>query len=270
MEYKIIERGAPAYPQKLIKRLGADAPERIYSHGPLELLDIFTMGVISADSITGLGLMAANQLLFTTREYDINYIGSAFSVMETEIFRLGLWRSNQDVTLFSSKGLAKESFESYLKIRFYPPFDEFPERDEYFRRAEQNELLMLSVVDPEVGKMTRKNIIERNFIACMMSDVVFIPFAEKGTKTFTLSKRLVSTAIPLFTTDCEENKDLHELGIQGLNRQNVGELLEKLGAKRSELEKERPKRIAPPSASPDQEQEETFEPPMSQMSLWEN
>ena len=111
MEYKILGRDAPEYPQKLITRLNRDAPERIYYHGPLELLDIFTMGYISADSITGLGLMTTNQLLFTIREYGVNYIGSAFAIMETEIFRLGLWRSNQDVTLFSSKGLIKESFE---------------------------------------------------------------------------------------------------------------------------------------------------------------
>ena len=268
MEYKVLERDAPGYPQKLITRLKQDAPERIYYHGPLELLDIFTMGVISADSITGLGLMTTNQLLFTIREYDVNYIGSAFSVMETEIFRLGLWRSNQDVTLFSSKGLAKESFESYLKTRFYPPMHEFPERDEYFRRAEENELLMLSIMDPAVSRMTRKNIIQRNTIACLLSDVVFIPFAEKGTKTLTLAKRLVSTDVPLFTTDCEENKELHKLGIPGLSRQNVGQFLEDLGAQLSDPEKERPKRIAPPPSPADQES--ALEQPMVQMNLWEN
>lgn len=269
MEYKVLEKNDPKYPQKLITRLHQDAPKRIYYYGPLELLNIFTMGIISADSITGLGLMTTNQLLFTIREYDVNYIGSGFSVMETEIFRLGLWRANQDVTLFSSKGLAKENFESYLKTRFCPPFDEFPERDEYFRRARENELLMLSIVDPNVGKMVRRNIIQRNYIACMMSDVVFIPFAVKGTKTFTLAKRLVSTDVPLFTTDCEENRDLHQLGIPGLTRQNVGEFIEKLGANLSDPNKERQKRIDP-LLPPAQDQSHALEPPMSQMSFWEN
>lgn len=271
MEHKILERDAPEYPQKLIKRLNQDAPDRIFYYGPLELLDQFTMGVISADSISGLGLMEANQLLFTIREYDINYIGSWFSVMETEIFRLGLWRENQDVTLFSSKGLAKESFESYLKTRFYPPFHEFPERDEYFRRAHENELLMLSIVDPDIGKMMRKNIIERNYITCMLSDVVFIPFAEKGTKTLAMANRLVSTNVPLFTTDCEGNKALHQLGIPGLTRQNVGEFLENLGAQLSKPGKERQKRIGPLPPPCDQDQAPTLkQAPSSQMTLWEN
>jgi predicted Rossmann fold nucleotide-binding protein DprA/Smf involved in DNA uptake len=269
MEYKIVEKNNPQYPQKLIDRLKQDAPERVYCFGPLELLDQFTMGVISADSISGIGMMAANQLLFTIREYSINYIGSWFSVMETEIFRLGLWRANQNVTLFSSKGLAKETFESYLKARFYPPMHEFPEREEYFRRAKENELLMLSIVDPDVRKMIRKNIIERNFIACMLSDVVFIPFAEKRTKTLAMAKRLASTEVPLFTTDCEENRQLHKLGIPGLGRQDVGNYLENLGAKLSDLNIKRKKNNNPASSAPDHEK-----PPkkstMSQIKLWQN
>ena len=269
MEYQILERDAPKYPEKLKERLEQDAPERIFYHGPLELLDQFTMGVISADSISGLGLMSANQLLFTIREYDLNYIGSWFSVMETEIFRLGLWRANQNVTLFSSKGLAKESFEIYLKTRFYPPLHEFPEREEYFRRAEDYELLILSIVDPDVGKMTRKNIVQRNFIACMLSDVVFIPYATKGTKTYSMAKRLSATDVPLFTTDCEENRDLHALDIRGLTRENVGPFLEELGAKRSDPDRKRPKTKKTPPSSPSKK-EKPNSTPMSQMNLWQN
>jgi predicted Rossmann fold nucleotide-binding protein DprA/Smf involved in DNA uptake len=269
MEYKILERDDEEYPKKMISRLSQDAPERIYYFGPLEMLDKFTMGVISADSISGLGLMAANQLLFTIREYGINYIGSWFSVMETEIFRLGLWRANQDVTLFTSKGLAKENFETYLKSRFYPPLHEFPERDEYFRRAEDNELLMISIVNPDMGKMTHKNIIERNYIACMMSDVVFIPFAVKGTKTFAMAKRLIETDVPLFTTDCEENAGLHELRIPALTRQNVGQFLENLGAKRSEPNNKREHRKREPLPQPKEENYPKTRQ-MSQLSLLQN
>jgi hypothetical protein len=103
--------------------------------------------------------------------------------METEIFRLGLFRKNTTVTLFTAKGLERETFESFLETRFYPPLHEFPERDEYFRRAKEGKLLMLSASPPEEAKMKRPNIINRNWLACVLSDVVFVPFAEKGTKT---------------------------------------------------------------------------------------
>lgn len=76
------------------------------------------MAVISADSISGLAMMETNQVLFTVREYEMNYIGSWHSVMETEIFRLGLFRKNTTVTLFSAKGLQAETFEFFLRDRF--------------------------------------------------------------------------------------------------------------------------------------------------------
>jgi len=92
MEYKIITPNDSKYPFKLTERLGDKRPGKIYYNGPLEFLEHFTMAVISADSISGLAMMETNQVLFTVREYEMNYIGSWHSVMETEIFRLGLFR----------------------------------------------------------------------------------------------------------------------------------------------------------------------------------
>lgn len=233
MEYKILTPSDQGYPKKLIERLGDASPEKLYYWGPLDSLNRFTMGVISADSITGLALWTTNQLLFTIREYDLNLIGGWHSVMETEIFRLGLFRKNMTVTLFTAKGLGNETFESFLETRFYPPMHEFPEREEFFRRAKDEKLLMLSVSPPEEKRMTRKNIIYRNWIACLLSDVVFVPFAEKGTKTLLLAKRLLNTQIPIFTSDHEDNKALHQLGIPSFTRKSVGAYLEKLGALRA-------------------------------------
>lgn len=231
MEYKIITPNDSEYPQKLIERLGDKCPDKVYFNGPLEFLEQFTMAVISADSINGLAMMGTNQVLFTVREYEMNYIGSWHSVMETEIFRLGLFRKNTTVTLFSAKGLQVETFESFLRDRFYPPLHEFPERDEYFRRAENGELLMLSVNSPDKTRQLRKNIMERNWIACVLADVVFIPYGPKGSKTYTMAKRIVSANIPVFTIDSDECRDLHKLGIPGFNRKTVKGFLKDTGAK---------------------------------------
>ena len=238
MEYKVLTLSDQEYPKPLVDRLGKSAPEQIFFTGPLDFLKRFTMAVISADSITGLALMAANQLLFTIREYDLNFIGGWHSVMETEIFRLGLFRKNLTVTLFTAKGLTRETFDSFLETRFYPPLHEFPEREEYFRRAKDGRLLMLSVSPPEEAKMKRPNIINRNWLACVFSDVVFVPFAEKGTKTFALAKRVLAAQIPIFTTDHEDNKSLHQLGIPGLSRKSVGDYIESFGAHRASSIKE--------------------------------
>jgi predicted Rossmann fold nucleotide-binding protein DprA/Smf involved in DNA uptake len=234
MEYQILTQLDQDYPKHLPERLGKSSPEQIYYWGPLGFLMRFTMAVISADSISGLALMATNQLLFTIREYDLNIIGGWHSVMETEIFRLGLFRKNFTVSLFTAKGLEHETFESFLETRFYPPLHEFPEREEYFRRAKEGKLLMLSVSPPEEKRMKRPNIINRNWLACVLSNVVFVPFAEKGTKTLALAKRILSAQIPIFTTEHEANNDLHQLGIPALSRKSVGDYLEKLGAQRAQ------------------------------------
>ncbi|MBI4649482.1 MAG: hypothetical protein HY738_23500 [Bacteroidia bacterium] len=230
MEYKILKPRDSRYPKKLKERLGKECPEKIYYYGPLEFLDKFTMAIISSD-IHGIGLMAANQVLFTIREYKMNYIGSHHSNMEAEIFRLGLWhKCLNTLTLFSSKGLQNESYESFLLDRFYPPMHTFPERNEYFRRAKDGELLMLSISEPDVKRQLRQNIIKRNWITCNLGDIVFIPCGEKGSKTFTMAKKLIKTNIPAFTTDSEENIDLHQLGIPVYNRKTVRKFIEERGA----------------------------------------
>ena len=246
MEYQILTRSNQEYPKRLQERLGKASPEQIFYQGPLDFLNRFTMGVISADSIPGLALWTTNQLLFTIREYDLNLIGSWHSVMETEIFRLGLFRKNLTVTLFTAKGLKQETFDSFLLTRFYPPLHEFPEREEYFRRAKEGKLLMLSVSPLEEARMKRANIINRNWMACNLSDVVFVPFAEKGTKTLAMAKRVLSAQIPVFTTDHESNKDLHHLGIPGFSRKSVGDYLENLGAHRAMPLEERHNQIVLP------------------------
>ncbi len=76
MAYKVITQEDKEYPEKLKERLEDSAPEKIYYNGPLEFPNKFTMGVISYNEIGGSGLMETNQLLFTIREYEMNYIGN--------------------------------------------------------------------------------------------------------------------------------------------------------------------------------------------------
>jgi len=232
VEYQVLKPSDATYPPKLSGRLGVEAPA-LYHNGPLDFLARWTLAVISSDSIGGLGMVAANQLLFTIREYDLNYIGGWHSVMETEIFRLGLFRRNTTITLFSAKGLEKETFDSFLLDRFYPPLHEFPERDEYFRRAKGGELLILSVTEPNVGRTVKRNVIARNWVSCNLADAVFIPYAARGTKTYTLAKQLVAAGLSCFTSGDGVNRELHLLGVLGLTRKNVGRYLEELGARKA-------------------------------------
>ncbi len=270
MEYKIITPDDSKYPQKLIKRLGNKCPDRIYYSGPLKLLDHFTMAVICSDKSGGTALLETNQVLFTVREYQMNYIGGWHSVIETEIFRLSLFRKNTTTTLFSAKGLNKETFESFLKDRFYPPLHEFPERDEYFRRAKNGELLMLSVSDPDETRQLRKNIMERNWLSCVLADIVFVPYGPKGSKTYTMAKIILKANIPAFTIDSDECKDLHELGIPGFNRKTVKAFLEDNGAKPATSQNEIRKSVDVYKGSRNQQLSFVKEPTQTKLKFKEN
>jgi hypothetical protein len=209
------------------------------------------MSVLCSDTSHGTELWETNDLLFTIREFDLNFLGSWHSVIETEIFRVGLFKGynaktrpskplrlgRRTVTLFSAKGLARESYESYLLDRFYPPLHQFPERDEYFRQVESGELLMLSVAEPDDARQSKKNIMARNWMICALGDVVFIPYGPKGTKTYSTAKKVVEAKIPAFTIAHPNSADLRDLNIPGFNRNNVGAFLENLGARRDEAEK---------------------------------
>jgi predicted Rossmann fold nucleotide-binding protein DprA/Smf involved in DNA uptake len=252
MEYKTIKPDDEPYPKKLVQRLGNDAPQELYFHGPISLLNHWTMAFFCADSAGGTVFTEMNQLLFTIREYAMNFVGSWHSVMETEVFRLGLYFKHNTITLFSAKGLGKETYESYLLDRFYPPLHEFPERDEYFKRARNKRLLILSAVNPEEGQQKRKNIMERNWLSCMLSDLVFIPYGPKGSKTYTTAKKVIKTNIPVFTIEHTVASDLHDLGIPAYNRKTVSRILEKTGAEKSAYlqEKRSPKIPTLPQCKP--------------------
>ena len=237
MEYQVLKPGDSSYPRRLIERMGPEAPV-LYYQGPLKLLDRFTMAVICTDMIPGICMVETNDMLFKIREYALNYIGGWFSVMETEIFRLGLDRKNdtvgqRSVTMVTARGMARENWDDFLNDRFgySGPFRDFPEKEEYYRRTRCGELLVLSVTEPDLKRVLRRNILARNWLACALADVVFVPFAEKGRKTYAICRRVVKAGIPVFTNKRDDNKDLHKLGITGLNRKTVGKFLEGLGAK---------------------------------------
>ncbi|HUT54639.1 MAG TPA: hypothetical protein VM658_14710 [bacterium] len=239
MEYKVLKTSNRSYPRRLKERLGREAPT-LYFHGPLELLDGFTMGVICADAIPADAFWAGNEVLYTVKEHSMNYIGGWRSFYETEIFRMGNHRKlHNTVTCFSSKGLAHETFESFILDRFPPPVDkDWFERDEYLRRAREGELLMLSITEPDVSRQIRKNVMKRNFIACALADIVFIPYAEKGSKTLITAKAAVKAGLPCFTGSHIINQALYDLGIPGHDRKSLKKYFAELGVPQHSNEKE--------------------------------
>lgn len=240
MEFETLTPENQQYPRKLLNRLGPEAPT-LYYHGPLKLLNRFTMAVICADHHATEAMLAANDMLFTIREYALNYIGPWHAIIETEIFRLALDTPTdpdhrRSLTICTARGLARENWENFLDDRFgyKGPFTGFPQKEEFFRRAREEELLWLSITEPELKRFERQNIHLRNWMACALADVVFIPYSEKGTKSFITVKKVVKAGIPIFTVNHEVCKDLYALGVPAYTRKTVGTYLESLGARKDD------------------------------------
>ena len=260
MEFETLTIDDPRYPPKLLERLDTEAP-RLYFHGPLKLLDRFTMAVVAGDQIPGQAMLATNDMLFKIREYALNYIGPWHSVMETEIFRLALdtptdEQRRRSLTICTARGLARENWDNFLGDRFgyEGPFTGFPQKEEFYRRAHERELLWLSITDPQQMRFERRNILMRNRVTCALADVVFVPFSEKGAKTFITVKQVLEDKVPIFTCqygpdkETDVNKDLFALGIPPYTRKTVGEYLESLGASTDAPPPFPPKPDAPPEA----------------------
>lgn len=242
MEFETLTKHDPRYPGKLRERLKDEAPT-LYFHGPLKLLERFNMAILCADDIAGEAILAMNDMLFKIREYSLNYIGPWHAVWEAEAFRLALDTPTdpdrrRSLTIFTARGLARENWDDFLGDRFgyEGPFTGFPQKEEFYRRAREEELLWLSITEPEQKRFVKQNIMLRNRASCALADVVFIPFAEKGTKTLITAKQVLEDGVPMFTCQYSEdkatdvNKDLFTLGIPSFNRKTVGNYLESLGA----------------------------------------
>jgi len=242
MEYDTLTTRDPCYPRRLLVRMKNEAPT-LYFHGPLSLLDRFTMAVITADMTPGQAMLATNDMLFKIREYALNYLGPWHAVMETEIFRLALDtptdpERRRSVTICTARGLARENWDNFLGDRFgyEGPFTGFPQKEEFYRRARAEELLWLSITEPQQKRFMRQKILFRNRVACALADVVFVPFAEKGSKTLITVKQVLKDGVPMFTCQYSDdkatdvNKDLFALGVPSYNRKTVGKYLESLGA----------------------------------------
>jgi hypothetical protein len=244
MDCEALKPDDARYPKKLRERLGPDAPT-LYFHGPLKLLDRFCLSVVAGDQIPGQAMIASNDMLFTVREYSMNYVGPWWSVMETEIFRLALDvpkdpDRRRSLTILTARGLEAETWDNFLGDRFgyKGPFTGFPQKDEFYRRAKAGEILWLSITPPQQKRLERSIIRLRNWVACALGDAVFFPFSEKGAKSFNAVRRTVKAGLPVFTCqygpdkETDVNKDLFALGIPSYTRKTVGKYLESLGATR--------------------------------------
>ena len=263
MDYEVLTPDHPSYPPRLRQRLGAEAPV-LHARGALDHFSRWTMAFLTADAEPGYVVSAVWDVFFPVLEFGMNAVSGWQSVNEGVFLRSALDMPWISLTLFTARGIERETYESFLDYRHRPPQDSFVQRREYERRAAAGELLLISASEPTNERQSKNVIMRRNWLACHMADVVFIGGAErvsmqwsvrkrklvpKRQKTYALARRLVKTGIPVFTVDHPDNRDLHALGIPGYNPETVAAYLESLGARKGEGPEAPPE--PPPEAPPE-------------------
>ena len=246
MEDRTLKPSDSDYPRRLKDRLGSEAPT-LYARGHLEHLAQWSLAFFTADVEPPGVTRAVWDLFFPMLEFEMNVIGPWQSVNEGVLFRSALEKPWISLTLFTAKGLDRESWKSFVTARHRPPQDVFLQRPEFDRRAAAGELLLLSVSPPGHERQSREVILHRNRVACALADAVFLGGAsrisrewsarhnrwiKKKQKTFALARWLSERRIPAFTAAHSANGDLFELGIPGLDPKSIGPFLERMGGKK--------------------------------------
>jgi len=236
VEHRLLNPDDPEYAERIKRHIAA--PPTLSVAGPLAFLARFNMAVVASDSIPARAVLAANDVLFSVREFAMNYVGGWHSVFETEVFRLALDRKTdpngqRTLTAVTARGLTHETPDGFLADRFgrEGPFTDFPQKPEFFRRIQAGEVLWLSATDAFEPGMPPAAVILRNQVACALADVVFVPYAARESRTHLVGRWLMERGIPAFTTEAEDSALLWELGVQKVGRKTVRPFLEKLGAR---------------------------------------
>lgn len=244
MEDLILEPGDDRYPARLRQRMGEDSPV-LHARGRLENLQRWTLAFMTADIEPGAVTRAVWDAFFPLLELEMNLVGAWQSVNEGVLFRSALDKPHLALTLFTALGLDQETYETFVAARHQPPQDSFVQRKEYDRRAAAGELLLLSASPPGHTAQDRETVLHRNWVACMLADAVFIGGAARKAmlwsvkarklvgrpqKTYALARRLVGSAVPVFTVAHPDNSELTALGVRAVPPREVGVVLRDLGA----------------------------------------
>ena len=84
------------------------------------------------------------------------------------------------------------------------------------RQLEAQKLLVLSMFNKSYSRFNASLAYQRNKFVAILADRVFIPFADKRSKTIELTRFLVSKGKTVLTFDVPENQSLLQLGAKAL------------------------------------------------------
>ena len=137
------------------------------------------------------------------RDAGVAVIGGFHSPMERQCFDI-LLRGNQPVILCAAKGLPGLRLGKDARCAI-----------------SENRLLVISPFDQDIRRTTAVRAVKRNDLVAALADVLWVPHAVPGGKTWTTIRRVLDRGQTVYTFANKENAELIELGAQPLTADEV-------------------------------------------------
>lgn len=160
-----LKRCDTGYPGSLEIALGEDAPDFLWTRGPLSILDGPVVAVFCSRSCTGLAATRTHDVLQALRDAGIVIAGGFQSPLEQtccELYR----KSRLPIVV----GLARHLPGSRVPALFSP-------------FAESGRLLVISRENEKSHRVTRQSAFQRNVLLAALADRLFIPHSVADSET---------------------------------------------------------------------------------------
>jgi len=181
---QVIDQNSSFYPMLLARRLGKDAPVRLWSIGCQDLINIPKTALFCSKRCPGDAILAAMDQAQQWRDQGRCIISGFHSAIEQECLKI-LLRGRQPIIICPAR-----SIEHMRTPRVWRP------------ALEEGRLLLLSMFPESERRMTATLAEQRNQLVAALADEVFFAHISSEGRTSRLSKQIAKWNIPIAESTC--------------------------------------------------------------------
>ena len=202
-----IEQGSSDYPAVLADRLGENASPCLYAMGDPSILRQRLLGLICSIQCPGSIVIKTLDAARALRDAGVAVIGGFHSPMEQEFLDI-LLRGDQPVVLCAAKGLPGLRMGQAAR-----------------QAAAGRRLLAISSFDDKVRRTTAAQAVQRNDLVAALSEIILVPHAAPGGKTWTTVEAALTRGQMVCTLEDDENMSLVQQGTRSVEVQHLIDLV---------------------------------------------
>jgi len=185
---QVIDRNSPSFPIQLVKRLGRDAPVRLWAIGSLDLLNVSKTALFCSKTCPGDAILAAMDQAQKWREQGRCVISGFHSPIEKECLQI-LLRGIQPIIICPARSLEGMRIPK-----------------EWREGIRGDRILLLSPFDPSQRRLTATLSEQRNKLVATLADEVYFAHITPGGKTARLAEQISGWGIPKTEIETHSSK----------------------------------------------------------------